>query len=230
MGYTNPQKVRDLLGVDIDAATDTILNSYIGYADKILIKNITETIVDEDLEQIGETYNVFQTEYPFIADITPTSATIPPGIQDVSAYYWDADHNKNTLTVTSINGLTGQVIVEGTESFLSTIDVRIDYNRYICKPDWTLIELASSYYAAFMWVGRELYLVPERYFLGELRIYGKEPWKHFKIQFDRLVQIIVNQPISKVDYERMVMNPREVAPVTQEDLWWFKKTGQGIDG
>jgi len=225
MAYTNPSKVRDLLGVDINDAPDALLNKYITYGDEIVLRSITETIITEDLDQAGDSYNIYQTENPFIADRNFDQVV---NTLDVTVYYVDNDLNTLPLTVSSVDGTNGKIEISTihTEAFLSTIDVKIDYQRYICKPDWTLIELASSYYAAFMWVGRELYLVPERYFLGELRIYGREPWKHFKKQFDRLIQIIVNQPISKVEYEKMVIAPRSL-PSTEEvtDEMGLKKRG-----
>jgi len=209
--YTNPQKVRDLLGVSIDDAPDALLTTYIGYGDQIIIKSITETIVDEDLDQDGASLNYFRTVNPYIADLNKDKIV---NTLDVTVYYWDDNNNTIPLTITSIDGLTGQVVLSEVPG--DTIDPRMNYNRYICKPDWTLIELASTYYAAFMWVGRELYLVPERYFLGDLRVYGSKPWEHFKKQFDRLIQIIVNQPISKVEYQKMVINPRSA--VDEDEL------------
>lgn len=215
MAYTNPQKVRDLLGVNIDDAPDALLSTYIGYGDQIILRSITETVVDEDLDPVDGSTWIFQTANPFIADrdLNKQINTL-----DVTCYYVDDDLVKYNLTVASIDGTNGRIELSTIHpsSFLSTINVRIDYQRYICKPDWTLIELASTYYAAFMWVGRELYLVPERYFLGDLRIYGSKPWEHFKKQFDRLIQVIVNQPISKVEYSKMVINPRSA--VEEDEL------------
>ena len=218
--YGTPDLVRTLLGVTETDAPDEILEDFLEYGTKLFNKHVVSVVKGEDLTQDGTLENYFLVENPFIADAN-FDKTINQN--DVTAYYLDDNNTKHVLTVSSIDGSTGQVILATVPA--STMDVQIDYSYYISEIDWDLVDLATSYYAAFMWAGKELYLVPPRFYLGNLRINLQEPWMNYKKMFDEICRLIVSRPIDKVKYDKMTLFPRSEALVTPEQIWWYKLTG-----
>ena len=218
--YGTPALTRNLLGVSTVDIPDYVLEEFLRYGTKVFLKQAAVKVVGEELIQSGTLKNYFKTRNKFMADIDGDKTI---GVNDVSVYYLDDNNNKNVLTVDSIDGSTGQVVLHSVPS--STIDVMIDYSYYQSEIDWDLADLAVSYYAAFMWAGKELYLVPPRFFLGNLRINLNEPWMNYKRMFDEIIRLSLTKPIDKVAYDRMVLYPRSESLVTPEQIWWYKLTG-----
>ena len=210
--YTTEQDVRDILGVNLDDASDDILREFISKAQVIVLKHIQVPIMNELMDgTIDGTNNSFTIDgAPFIADRNYDKQITKA---DIEVYTWtDADDEatKNSVTVQTFYPDTGLVILE-TAPGTTVEQVTISYSYYTCKIDWDLVSLATSYYAAMMWVGRELYLVPERVFLGELRLQRSkgEPWETFRREFRRIIDLIVALPMEKVEYDKMVTDPRD---------------------
>ena len=219
--YGTPDLTRDLLGVSEADAPDEILEEFLLYGTKMTCKYLEVAVAEEDLEQSGVLQNHFLVKNKYIAD-TNYDKTI--NASDVSVFYLDENNNKITLDVLSIDGSTGQVILKD----IPTADQspKINYSYYMTTLDWDLIDLACSYYAAFMWAGKELYLVPPKFFLGNLRLQWNEPWMNYKRMFDEICrQAALCKPITLVDYTHMVLYPREERLNISDEEWWYKLTG-----
>jgi len=161
MVYTTPDKIRSLLNLSLDEVSDTVLNDFIEKAQKQLLEWIATRVEMEPLTSYSET--VYLTKHRHIADIN-FDKNIDKN--DVSVYTIDEDGSINYLSVKSVVSETGRIELEsGTEE-----TVYCDYYYYDRKPDWTLIELATTLIASMMVVRRELGLTPEAFSLGTLSV------------------------------------------------------------
>ena len=208
MAYTTAQNVRDILGVDSDTAATDIVEGYIEYSQKIVMKFLQVPVLDEEmtgnLDGVNNTYSVM---HLFIAD---TSANTVVNTLDVSIYLWpDSDDEFTKVQVTSFtfNPETGVFVL--TDIPASTYEkITCSYSYYTSKIDWKLVELACTYYSAMMWVQRELFLVPTNVYIGNIRTISSKPWEYLRHEFQRMIDLLVAAPMDKVTYRKMVFDPR----------------------
>lgn len=226
--YCNAQDVRDILGVEIDDAPDNIINKYITKAQKVVMKHIQVPIINEGMSgNIDGINSTFTAENPFFAD---TDGSLSINTLDFTVYLWpdEADEfSKVRASISTFNPETGAIILTSAPTDTGTEKITIDYSYYTCKIDWDLVTLATSYYAAMMYVGREFYLVPERVFIGELRLQRTkgEPWETLRREFRRVIDLLVAAPMTKIDYEKMVINPRTTTEQEDSDQTLFQQLG-----
>lgn len=226
--YCTAIEVRDLLGVDIDDAPDALINKYITKAQKIVMKHIQVPIINEEMGgeiKSDATNNTFTAENPFWAN---TTGTLGIGTADFTVYLWtdeDDEFTKTSVSISKFDPVTGKVVLTTAPDSDTYEKITIDYSYYTCKVDWDLVSLATSYYAAMMFIGREFFLVPERVFLGEIRTVRSkgEPWETLRREFRRIIDLLVAAPMTKVDYAKMVINPRSLTSATAEEGTWIQQ-------
>ncbi len=211
MAYTNPQDVRDLLGVSIDEADDEILSEFINYAQLYIRKYIQIEVYDGKLSgNINAKNNTFTTDYAFWADISGNTVITTA---DFTVYGWKKDFEndqfkKEELSVSTFDPLRGKVLLSSAPSNEVYGKVTMDYSYYTKKIDWQLLSLVTAWKAAELWVKREEFLVPETYVFGSKRITQRQPWKYYELEVRRLVNKIIALPMTKVAYARLVFRPR----------------------
>jgi len=209
--WTNAQNVRDLLGLDIDTATDNVLEEFIGYAMSYLRKYIQVSIVDGGTSgNINGTNNTFSTYYNYYADISGDTLITTA---DISVYGWVKNFpydpfKRAELTISTFDPLRGKIVLTAAPSQDDYGRITVDYSYFTKRIDWELLSLATAWKAAELWVKREEYLVPESYTFGNKRITQKQPWKLFEIEVRRLVDKLIALPMDKVTYRKLVFRPR----------------------
>lgn len=211
MPYTNPQDVRDLLGVDIETADDAILEEFIGFAQSYIKKYIQIRIIDGKLSgNINSINNTFQTDHAFWADITGDTFITTA---DFTVYGWEkgfeSDPFKRTeLSINTFDPIRGIIVLSSAPSHNEYGKLTMDYSYYTKAIDWELLSLVTSWKAAELWIKREEYLVPDRVFFGTTRIFQNRPWRYFEIEVRRLIDKIIALPMNKVAYAKLVFRPR----------------------
>lgn len=209
--YTNAQNVRDLLGVDIDTATDAILEEFIDHAMRYVRTYIQVSVLDGKTSgNIDATNTTFSTEYAYYADVTGNTAITTA---DFKVYGWAKDYEtdpfkKVELTVSTFDPLRGKIKLASAPSQDTYGRITVDYSYYTKRIDWKLLALVTAWKTAELWVKREEYLVPTEWRVGNKTIKQKEPWKYYEIEVNRLIDKIRALPMDKVAYARLVFRPR----------------------
>lgn len=205
MAYTNAQDIRDLLGLTVDEAPDSILDEFIAKAGYVVLHYIQIPIVEEvvELDISGQTIVLSK---QFIADNNFDEVV---NASDLVVYgYVDEDHvdTRNTLTVSTIFPENGVLKLSADASDYEKVTV--SYSYYTCAIDWPLVEMATAYYAGMLWVAREEFLVPEQLIVGNVRVRQKEPWSAIRTEFLKLIYHITEIPMDVVNYKKIMVSPR----------------------
>lgn len=212
MTWTNPQNVRDLLGVDIDTADDEILEEFIEIAQDYVKQYIQIRVIDGSLSgHIDGSNTTFTTQYCFFANVTGNTFI---STLDFTVYGWtDSDNpfTKVQLTVRNFDPLRGKILLATAPKRNTYETITIDYSYYTKAIDWRLLSLATAWKAAEIWVKREEFLVPETWIMGSKRIIQRQPWRHFEIEFNRVIDKLRALPMDKVAYAKLVFRPRGTA-------------------
>lgn len=170
MAYTSALKIREeLLGVDYEDAPDDILEKYIVKSDKAVIEDIsTPVTLDEPSGAIDGINKEYQVTYYPIADRNADGIV---DASDVTVRAWKKSSNVNydTMTVSSVLAEKGYVTLSTAPSKDTYDKITADYRYYSGEVDYTLIELASSQYAAFLWLLKEHSLMPLKLKMGGRR-------------------------------------------------------------
>jgi len=209
--WTNPQDVRDLLGVDIDTADDEILEEFILKAQKYIKKYIQIRVIDGALDgEIDSANNTFTTEYAFWANV---SGNLSISTLDFTVYGWakdfESDPFKRTeLPISTFDATRGIVVLSTAPDKNVYGRVTMDYSYYTKSIDWDILEEVTAWKAAEIWVKREEFLVPETYTFGNKRVTQKQPWKFYELEVRRLIDKIIALPMTKVAYAKLVFSPR----------------------
>lgn len=207
--WTTVQNVRDLLGVDEEAADADTLEEFIRYSQSLIRTYIQISVIDGKLSgNIDGENNTFKTSYPYWADVTGDTLITTA---DFSVYGWTDRSDPFTrveLSVNTFDPLRGIVILTSAPSSDTYEKLTMDYSYYTKAIKWDLLSLATSWKAAEIWVKREEYLVPETWKHGTKRIVKGQPWKYFEIEFNRVMDKLRALPMSKVEYKKLVFRPR----------------------
>lgn len=209
MAYTNPQNVRDLLGVDLDSASDEVLEKFIGYAQNYIQKLIQIRVIDGKLSgSIDGSNNTFSTKYAFWADVSgDTSITT----EDFTVWGWKEDDDpfsRVELQVSTFDPLRGKVVLSSVPNPDNYEKLTMDYSYYTRAIDWELLSLATAWKAAEIWVKREEFLIPESWSLGGKRHTQRQPWKYFEREVTQIIDKLRALPMDKVTYKKLVFRPR----------------------
>jgi len=211
MAYTNPQNVRDLLGVDLDAADDSILEEFIDYAQRYIRSYIQVQVIDGKLSgNIDGENNTFSTEHAFFADVSGDTLITTA---DFTVYGWKKNFEKDPLrreelTVSTFDPTHGVIVLASAPDPDEYGKITIDYSYYTKAINWEMLSLATAWKAAELWVKREEFLVPESWSIGNKRITQRQPWKYYEIEVNRILDKIRALPMTKVDYKKLVFRPR----------------------
>lgn len=207
--WTNPQNVRDLLGVDIETATDSILEEFIVYAQDYIRKYIQLRVIDGKLSgNINGTNNTFSTQYVYFADVSGDTLITT---SDFTIYGWKDrtdPFKRDILTVNTFDPLRGLIVLQTAPDEDTYEKLTIDYSYYTKAIDWNLLSLATAWKAAELWVKREEFLVPETWVMGSKRIVQRQPWRYFEIEVNRIIDKLRALPMDKVTYKKLVFRPR----------------------
>jgi len=210
MVYATPQDVRDIIGLEREDADDEILEKFIVRAQNVVIKYIQVREKDEVMSgSVNGTNTTFSVSNPYIAD---TNFDEEITTDDFTIYGWGkAGHpdTKTELTCSTFYPEDGIFVLSSAPDSNTYKQITCDYSWYVSRVDWTLVEMATAYYAAFLFVARELYLVPESWGLGNLRIRRTEPWKLLREDFYKVIDLLVMYPMDKVSYRKMMVAPRK---------------------
>jgi len=203
--YTTPQEIRDLLGLTVEDADDSILEEFIDKAQKILLKYITVQVIDEEMTgSINGTNTTFSVSHKFIADIDFDKQITT---SDFKIYGWkDSDDpgTKVELSVSTFYPEYGIFVLSSPPSSDTYEKITCDYSYYTCKIDWDLVNMATAYYAGMLWVARELYLVPETLAIGNVRVRTNQPWEKLRTEFKRIIYHLTALPMDIVSYRKIV--------------------------
>lgn len=209
LAWTNPQDVRDLLGVEIEDASDAILEEFISYAQEYLKKFIQIDVIDGKLSgDLDGVNNTFSTEHPFFADTTGDTLITT---EDFTVWGWkdeDDPFKREELTVSTFDPLRGIIVLSSAPDPDTYEKLTCDYSYYTKKINWKLLSLATAWKAAELWVKREEYLVPESWSIGNKRISQRQPWKYFEVEVRRLVDKLTALPMDVTSYRKLVFRPR----------------------
>lgn len=209
MAWTNPQDVRDLLGMDIETAQESILWEFIDYAQEYLRKYIQIEVLDGKLNgNFNGTNTTFSTEHAFFADTTGDTLITTA---DFHVYGWPDDDDptsKVELSISTFDPLRGFIKLSSAPSTGTYEKLTIDYSYYTKRINWKLLSLATAWKAAELWVKREEFLVPETWKMGTKRIVQRQPWKYFEIEVNRIIDKLIALPMDKVSYKKLVFRPR----------------------
>jgi len=208
MAYTTPDKIRKILGIDEETdAPDEVLNTFINDAAKVIIRRLSVRVINE-VPEAG--YKTDNTEWyclqDFIADINGDGIVDK---NDIKVYKWESlgdESTKTEVTVVSLNPLSGRILL--TEPITSNYSITVDYSYYMNQIDWDIIDLAAAYYAAKMWVERELMLVPSTVRIGRVTTKNYDVWNVCNQEFERTMHLLLESPMDKVSYEKMVKHAR----------------------
>jgi hypothetical protein len=169
--------MRDILGLDSTTIPNTEADKYIDWAQEVLRKLLEVDVVGEELA-LDETNNYLYVEHPWIAD-TNWDGIVDKN--DVKVWGWtdqDDESTKTALTVSTVYEGTGQIVLESGQNPSDYDKITVDYSYFTCQPNWALISLATAQMAAWLWVQKELLLVPSTWVVGPVRISHGYPWKH----------------------------------------------------
>lgn len=207
--YTTQQDVRDLLGLTIDEASDTLLEEFINYAQELIRVYIQSPTIDGKLEgNLNGINTTFSTEHCYFAD---TSGDTSITTADFKVYGWkdsSDSFSRDELSINTFDPLRGIIVLENAPSKDTYKKLTIDYSYYTKGINWELLALATAWKTAEIWVKREEFLVPESWAIGSKRIIQRQPWKYFEIEFNRVMNKLRVLPMSVVAYKKLVFRPR----------------------
>ena len=207
MAYTSPDKIRTILGVSDEDAPDEILNVFINDATKVVTRRLTVRVINEVPEQ---GYKTDGTEWYCLNDyIADTNGDTIINKDDIAVFKWGTLGDESTkvqVDVLSLNPIGGRILLVA--SIPEGDSITVDYSYYMNQVDWDMINLASAYYAAKMWVERELMLVPQTVRIGRVTSKGYEYWNVCNQNFERIMHLLLEKTMNKVAYEKMVKHAR----------------------
>lgn len=225
MAYTTPDKIRNILGVSDEDAPDEILTPFINDATKVIIRRLTVRVINEEPEQ---GYQTNGTEWycleDYIADVNGDTII---NKDDIAVFQWASLGDESTKTqvdVLSLNPIGGRIVLEHpiTEGYWITVD----YSYYMNQVDWDIVNLAAAYYAAKMWIERELMLVPQTVRIGRVTAKGYEYWNVCNQNFERTMHLLLEKAMDKVSYEKMVKHARGLT--MKEEVTGTEQGGDGF--
>jgi len=210
MPYSSPSDVREILGITVAEADDTLLNSLISKADRVIYNIIAIEVKDgivgdskgaEGGPTIDGTNKKYYTKYYPLADIDFDSDVDPA---DVTVYLWsDAtdETTKSVTTVSSVTARTGLIQLATAPDPTKVEKITIDYSYYLYDIDFDLLKLASTFYAAYLYIIRELMLMPDDIkWAGISHKYKEKPLQMYK-EFSRVMSVIRKKPFKRIEVE-----------------------------
>lgn len=210
MAYGSANKVRELLGLDSEALPDAVIEPFLEDATHMIIRRVTARVRNEEPRE-GDTDKEYFLDYSFIADVDGSGIVDKT---DLHVFGWTETEDPGTkveLTVSSILPLDGKVVLQD-----SPLDIygkiTVEYSYYPYQFDWTLVDLAASYYAAKMSVERELLLVPRTYRLGRMTIKGYEYWEVLNSNYEKVIHKLMVLPMDKVTYKKLLNRKLSLDP------------------
>ena len=208
--YCTTEDVRKILGLDIDDAPNDKLEWYVERAHKEIIKYVQIPIVNEEMSgNIDGKNSTFSADNGFIAD-TNWDKTI--STLDFTIYGWtdaDDEFTKVALPCSTFDAVTGKFILSSAPG-TTYKKITIDYSYYTRKIDWNIMEEATMWLAAKKWINREILLSWEDVKIGDLHLKDRKVIENVEKEFNRQISLLIAIQMSKVDYEKMVINPRGV--------------------
>jgi len=212
--YSTPQNIRDILGLEPEDVTDEILDEFIDKAQRIVLHYVQIAVEDEEPEgDINGTNNTFTVIHPYLAD---TNFDQVVSTLDFTIYGWTDDEDpatKTALTVSTFYPTYGMIVL-ATAPAITYEKITVNYSYYTQSIDWDLLELATRYYAAKMYVAREMFLVPDQLTIGNIKIRQNQPWERLHNEFLRIVYHLTTIPMDIVNYKKFVMSPRKKTSYT----------------
>jgi len=216
MAYTTPSNVRDILGITVDDASDALLNSFINKADNIIFNTIAIHEIDGKTGTSkfarggsgldGQTTKLYVEHIP-IADKNFDKII---NASDIVFYGWKDPNDESskvdlTSLVTSVDWLSGQIILSSAPSTDTYKRLTVDYYYYRYEIDWDLIELASTFYAAYLFIIREVMLLPDDVSWATIKqsyMKGKLPkYERMYKEYKRVMNIIMTRPFERIDVD-----------------------------
>jgi len=203
--YTTPQDVRDILGIGVEDASDALLEEFIEKAQSVVIHYWQIPVLEEE-PQIDTTGHTLVLSHPFLAD---TNFDKKIDGSDVVVYgYREIDNleTRETLAVSTIWPEKG--VIKLVDNALGYSKVTVSYSYYTCAIDWNLVSLATTYYAAMLFVARELFLVPDDFTIGNIKVRQRQPWERLRQEFLRIVYHLTELPMDISAYRKIVRPAR----------------------
>lgn len=182
--YTTAAKVRKVIAISEDDISDADLEDLIARATAQVIEDITGEISWEVLDGSGVTY---YTSKKLIADRNGDEVI---DYKDVDVYSWVLNDNSEyeavKLEVESVDSTLG--IITLAESQSSSAIITANYRYYLCTPDWTLIETATSLLTAYMFSLRDYAFIPDSEAVSGIRMsFRNMPYERLINEYDRLI-------------------------------------------
>ena len=197
--YATGEDLKRIVDIAKDAE-ESVLDYYLAKATQKVIQDIFVRVIDEKLTgNIDGVNNTFEVSKVPMADFDGDKIV---GTADVTVVAWgDSDDpaTKATLDVSQVYGREGKIVLSSAPS--STYDlITADYSYTLHEHiDWEMVELATSYWAAYLYVLREMALIPEQYALGPTRFRHARPYLLYRELYDKAIDDIRIARISRKD-------------------------------
>jgi len=167
MSYVTPAEVRDeLLSYDVEDAPDSLLSKYISEAERVLITDISASVLEEELTGSIDGKNTeFKVKHYPIADSDADGTIDASDIESVKG--WKSDTTYDTLSVSKVIPEKGIIILSTPPSPTTYKKITCNYRYYPgFLPDFTLVKLACKIYSVFLFTLKEFALMPLRFQVG----------------------------------------------------------------
>jgi len=197
--YGSVSSFRSKSGLSSTDIDDSTVQDLLSEASRRVLNDISRLLIYEELEgDINGSNKYFYTKHTPIAD---NDMDKDIDTSDVSVYAYREDTSSNnitltSLTVSSIDAYLGKIVLASAPSSNTVDKVVITYRYYVSGkiPDWSLVDLATVYYACYLAYITEKGLLPVTFRLGSLAYsYGRGGVDKPHRIFLRLYENTINQ-------------------------------------
>jgi len=207
MGYATINEVRNLTGLTDTDIDDTDLSDLIDLATKMIVEDMTISVIDEEpsgkINGSNTTFTVYH--YP-IADIDGDGQVTG---SDITVYTWTDDDDPSTKSTVSINTVyprNGIIILQNPPS-TSIEKITIDY-AYTWEEniDWDLVKIACSWLTAYLFCVKKFTTVPESVVRGPVRFrYYTKPYNEYLKNYYHVMSLIKSKNHVKKTHSEMTL-------------------------
>jgi len=198
MGYGTLSTFRRVSGITVDEMSDSEVQEYLSEADRVVLEDLTVRVrLEELLGQQSDSNVVFRTLHAPIAD-SNLDKTIDTS--DIEVYGWSEDtYGRVTLTQLTVSEVLPELGVVILSTAPSGYDkIVANYRYYLCRypVDWSLVEMASVYYACYLAHLTLKGLIPPIFRLGSLSVsWGRSGEDKPHVRFYELYKATVRRLI-----------------------------------
>lgn len=193
---TTADKVREIIGLSEVDAPDTDLDVYIVKAQKRFRNDIAIWIRDDTLTwESSDNCSTFNLTYKWIFDKDYDGSIT---VNDIDVYKWTTANSIDTrsvLTLSSINSIYGFVVTTNPVVQSGNVVVTASYYFYPTDIDTDLVSEAIANLAGFLYVKKEMLLIPDHTSHGAYRMSFSKPWNDLYNDYLRIKEGLLATPM-----------------------------------